>query len=556
MFFVRIIVLLYALAYIYCKGESIDLSFDPEVYLQTYGYLKKPLNLNIEAELTNAQDLTEAVLRFQEFYKISMTGVIDVQTLRVMKKPRCGMSDLDADSFVLHNASWTIGEVKWYFKNADRKLVNIATDAFSMWSKHANISFSYSVLEPNIIISFRKREHTFAIGNGTCKPAFDGKGNVLGHAYFPNKKNDLLEIHLDAEEEWNYDYKEDVSSEKMNFFWILIHEIGHTLGIHHSPDQKSIMFPIYSQHELVDRHDISKDDIEAIQKLYGVKELVNIDNVTPAIKTTTEINAVQDPSLGKNGSEDSGNGVDVYFPDLCNIQKIDTLLIVNHRMYILYKKWAWSLSLLGRGKITYDKPKLIHNFFPFLPKHFHKIKAAYQRPSGEIVLFVDSHIYMISYPSLKLLEHWPRSIKAALNIEPTESITAAINNNYGQTNIILKDGTLIEINECHFSPKRYSMVSDEFPGIPTKIETVFRFTNGDLFFLTHQKNYYQFNQFTNTLVSAGKFNIEMLNISCPRISMLEQLKVLLTKLLYIQKTNVFNEYEVEDEDEMEQNAHQ
>ena len=47
----------------------------------------------------------------------------------------------------------------------------------------------------------------------------------------------------------------------------------------------------------------------------------------------------------------------------------------------------------------------------FLPDNFSS-SAAYQRLSGEIVLFVSNIIYMVDYPSFKLIEGWPKHLSS------------------------------------------------------------------------------------------------------------------------------------------------
>ena len=48
---------------------------------------------------------------------------------------------------------------------------------------------------------------------------------------------------------------------------MIIHEIGHTLGLQHSDDPDSIMIPFYK--DPVDNFKMAHDDIVAIQELYG-----------------------------------------------------------------------------------------------------------------------------------------------------------------------------------------------------------------------------------------------------------------------------------------------
>jgi hypothetical protein len=53
--------------------------------------------------------------------------------------------------------------------------------------------------------------HKFQKSSGYCTYRFDGKGGVLGHAFFPNEDNTPLEIHIDGDEKW-YLKKDDSTS--------------------------------------------------------------------------------------------------------------------------------------------------------------------------------------------------------------------------------------------------------------------------------------------------------------------------------------------------------
>ncbi|KAI6201339.1 ZnMc domain-containing protein [Aphelenchoides besseyi] len=78
---------------------------------------------------------------------------------------------------------------------------------------------------PDIAISFALDDHN-------CKEKFDGSGGVIAHSSYPPYGL----IHLDAAENWTIDGKEggtDLST-------VVIHEVGHTLGLRHS-DKESIM---------------------------------------------------------------------------------------------------------------------------------------------------------------------------------------------------------------------------------------------------------------------------------------------------------------------------
>src|SRR5919109_4483580 len=41
--------------------------------------------------------LSRAVLRFQAFYRLEETGVLNLETLKLMSRPRCGLPDLEPE---------------------------------------------------------------------------------------------------------------------------------------------------------------------------------------------------------------------------------------------------------------------------------------------------------------------------------------------------------------------------------------------------------------------------------------------------------------------------
>ena len=130
--------------------------------------------------------------------------------------------------------------------------------AFKVWKRNSALKFKK--VKPNetidIKISFCQREH----GDGF---PFKGTGGVLAHGFYPPRGD----LHFDAEENW-VDKKTPPGH---NLFVVAVHEIGHCLGLNHSKNRDSVMFPSY-KHELSDKlpHSIlCEEDIIRIQTAYG-----------------------------------------------------------------------------------------------------------------------------------------------------------------------------------------------------------------------------------------------------------------------------------------------
>lgn len=97
-----------------------------------------------------------------------------------------------------------------------------------------------------------------SFSHSLCTYLLSSAGGALAHAFFPYRG----EAHFDQSERWT------LSGHKgHNLFLVTAHEIGHTLGLAHSPVQHALMSPYYKKlgRSLL----LSWDDIIAVQQLYG-----------------------------------------------------------------------------------------------------------------------------------------------------------------------------------------------------------------------------------------------------------------------------------------------
>jgi hypothetical protein len=106
--------------------------------------------------------------------------------------------------------------------------------------------------------------------------AFDGPFGVLAHNYQPGTQaifgaggSIAGDSHYDNTEFWVDDPFEDGIGPEIDLPTVLLHEFGHALGLGHSTDPASVMYPFYSGA----RRSLHADDIAGIQFIYGIQAI-------------------------------------------------------------------------------------------------------------------------------------------------------------------------------------------------------------------------------------------------------------------------------------------
>uniref|UniRef100_A0A663E303 Matrix metallopeptidase 28 n=1 Tax=Aquila chrysaetos chrysaetos TaxID=223781 RepID=A0A663E303_AQUCH len=157
---------------------------------------------------------------------------------------------------------------RWYKRHLTYRVVNwpsylpqhevrlAVKAAFELWSNVSSLVFWEARDGPaDIRLTFFHGDHNDGLNN-----AFDGPGagRALAHAFFPRRG----EAHFDSAERWSLH-----SGKGRNLFIVVAHEVGHTLGLEHSPVKSALMSPYYKK--LSKDFVLSWDDILAVQNLYG-----------------------------------------------------------------------------------------------------------------------------------------------------------------------------------------------------------------------------------------------------------------------------------------------
>jgi hypothetical protein len=128
--------------------------------------------------------------------------------------------------------------------------------ALREWQKYANVTFQAAAQGGGA----RTIDILFARGAHGDPYPFDGRGSVLAHTFYPapiNSEPIAGDMHLDADEYWQVGADTDL-------FSVVLHELGHALGLAHSDQPGAVMYPYYRMST-----GLTSDDIAGIQNLYG-----------------------------------------------------------------------------------------------------------------------------------------------------------------------------------------------------------------------------------------------------------------------------------------------
>ncbi|MFZ5927261.1 MAG: matrixin family metalloprotease [Acidobacteriota bacterium] len=130
--------------------------------------------------------------------------------------------------------------------------------ALGAWASAAQLSFS----EADVRRLRRQIEIWAAAGDHGDGFPFDGRGGVLAHTFYPPPNAETIagDMHLDLDEPWK-------TGADIDLFSVVLHELGHALGLGHNDDPGSVMYPYYRR-----LAGLTAADKAEIRRLYAARE--------------------------------------------------------------------------------------------------------------------------------------------------------------------------------------------------------------------------------------------------------------------------------------------
>ncbi|XP_077625830.1 interstitial collagenase [Crocuta crocuta] len=425
-------------------------------YLENYYNLKNDGKKIVKQK--NQSLVVEKLKEMQEFFGLKVTGLPDADTLNVMQQARCGVPDVAEYVLMEGNPRWDRTDLTYRIENYTPDLPRAEVDdaiekAFKLWSDVSPLTFT-KVFEgqADIMISFVRGDHR-------DNSPFDGPGGTLAHAFQPGPYIGG-DAHFDEDERWTNDFKD------FNLYRVAAHEFGHSLGLAHSTDIGALMYPNYQYSDDVQ---LSQDDIDGIQALYGPSS-----NPVPPTGPQT--------------------------PQPCD-SKLTFDAITTIRGELMFFKDRFYMRVIPHYPQV--EQNFISLFWPNLPTG---LQAAYEVTERDEVRFFKGDKYWAAQGQ-DMLYGYPRDIHRSFGFpRAVRSIDAAVSDEQTGKTYFFVANKYWRYDEYKQSmdPGYPKMIAADFPGIGNKVDAVFQ--KDGFFYFFHGTRQYKFDPTTKRILSLDKAN--------------------------------------------------
>ncbi|XP_015523915.2 matrix metalloproteinase-2 [Neodiprion lecontei] len=425
-------------------------------YLTQFGYLPET-DPKLQSLRTESQ-LIEAIKELQRFGGIPVTGKIDEATIRLMKARRCALPDKPDSRFsaganfngihhrrqkryAIHGQKWDHTNLTWSLRTPRPRGLEVGGvrvalgQALDLWAVNSKLTFKEVNSDYADILVYFER------GNHHDGHPFDGRGQVLAHAFFPGPQRGG-DAHFDEDEAWLLE--DDLAEEGTSLYTVAAHEFGHSLGLDHTSEQGALMYAWYQGFSRNDK--LPEDDRIGIQQMYGSPQdrLWGPYNPgthdrtwprprprpQPTTTTTTTIrpwrtrptwptrpvrptrpydypkepwgrrpekpnHRIHRPETPTKQRPDNNPRyhprTDNSIPKTCDTS-YDAISVIRNEIFIFKDRYFWRVSDKG---LMPGYPVEITRFFNFT-QNIHHVDAVYEGLDKKIVFFVGRHYYVFS----------------------------------------------------------------------------------------------------------------------------------------------------------------
>ncbi|XP_071372745.1 transforming growth factor beta regulator 1 isoform X1 [Centroberyx affinis] len=388
----------------------------------------------------------------QAFFGLEVTGILDKETVQVMKAPRCGVSDISRYGHFPGKPKWEKRLITYRITQYTPDLSQSQVDAtiaqaFQLYSDVIPLDFKqiYSGTA-DIMILFKGGYH------GDFYP-FDGPSGVLAHANSPGQAQGG-DTHFDDDETWT------LTQRGVNLLLVAAHEFGHALGLDHSRDRRALMFPTY-QYVNTNGYKLPDDDRRGVQALYGSR--------TPAPTPAPKPNPPPEPEPEEPTEDPNPDPQPNPRDEQCSRDLVfDAATSIRGDLYFFKNGYYWRKSSSFRGirliKVNTRWPRI------------NAVDAAYEVPYKDVVhLFEGRQYWGIRAYAKTIISGYPKPITNLGLPSSVNKVDAAV---YVPTT----GKTLIFVNNQYWSydDSRNQMdrgypryITQDFPGIGSKVDAAF-----------------------------------------------------------------------------------